>query len=149
MTESHELTKLPVSYQNFYKKHFNSIRTRVTRGKIKDVYHFLIKDTYDQKMAKRHFMEIKDDQKGNFKMNLAFGFILRNLETGELRFFHPSQNNTILDVPVRISDQNDVTDIADKLDQDDIFSYIDAQRPSTKWRAAKLVCLRVDVYKIL
>lgn len=148
MTES-LLSDLPVSYRKFYRKHFNSIRNRVTRGNIKDVYHFLIIDSYDQKVVERYLMEVKNDQKGNFKMNLAFGFILRNLENGDLRFFHPSQNNTILDAPVMISDQNDVTEILDKLDNEDVFSYINAQRPSTKWRAAKIVCLRVDVYKSL
>ena len=28
-----------------------------------------------------------------FTINLSFGFMLRNVETGELRYYHPSQNN--------------------------------------------------------
>jgi hypothetical protein len=31
-----------------------------------------------------------------FKINLSFGFILRNVETGELRYYHSSQNNSRL-----------------------------------------------------
>jgi hypothetical protein len=31
-----------------------------------------------------------------FKINLSFGFILRNVETEELRYYHSSQNNSIL-----------------------------------------------------
>jgi hypothetical protein len=35
-----------------------------------------------------------------FKINLSFAFILRNVETGELRYYHSSQNNSrFFDVP--------------------------------------------------
>jgi hypothetical protein len=30
-----------------------------------------------------------------FKINPSFGFILRNVETGELRYYHSSQNNAV------------------------------------------------------
>jgi hypothetical protein len=32
-------------------------------------------------------------QTSAFRINVSFGFILRNVETGELRYYHPSQNN--------------------------------------------------------
>ena len=38
--------------------------------------------------------------KNAFKINLAFDFILSNLETGEKRYYYPSQNGFIFDQPL-------------------------------------------------
>jgi hypothetical protein len=41
-------------------------------------------------MVRRIFRQ----QTTTFKINLSFGFILRNVETGELRYYHSSKNNS-------------------------------------------------------
>jgi hypothetical protein len=42
------------------------------------------------------------------EINLSFGFILRNVETGELRYYHSSQNNSrMFDVPHLIRTEED------------------------------------------
>jgi hypothetical protein len=44
-----------------------------------------------------------------FKINLSFGFILRNVETGELQYYHSSQNNSrFFDVPHLIRTEEDL-----------------------------------------
>jgi hypothetical protein len=44
-----------------------------------------------------------------FKINLSFGFILRNIETGVLRHYHSSQNNArFFDVPHLIRTEEDL-----------------------------------------
>jgi hypothetical protein len=44
-----------------------------------------------------------------FKINLSFGFILRNVETGELRYYHSSQNNSrFFDAPHLIRTEEDL-----------------------------------------
>jgi hypothetical protein len=53
-----------------------------------------------------------------FTINLLFGVMLRPVETGELRYYHPSQNNTrFFDVPHWIQNEED-------LDFNATFSYI-------------------------
>ena len=47
-------------------------------------------------------------QKNAFKINLAFGFILSNVETGEKRYYYPSQNGLIFDQPLVVADEADL-----------------------------------------
>ena len=53
--------------------------------------------------------QIFREQTTAFKINLSFGFILRNIETGELRYYHSSQNNArFVDVPHLIRTEEDL-----------------------------------------
>ena len=40
-----------------------------------------------------NWMRFFTDQNGAFKINLSLGLILRNMETGEYRYFAPHVNN--------------------------------------------------------
>jgi hypothetical protein len=69
-----------------------------------------------------------------FKINLSFGFILRNIETGELRYYHSSQNNArFVDVPHLIRTEEDLEKCLEELSRHDILEYIRQQRADTKW----------------
>ena len=37
-----------------------------------------------------------------FKLNISFGFIMTNFETGEHQYFYPAQNQTLLNEPYRL-----------------------------------------------
>ena len=80
--------------------------------------------------------------------NAAFGFILKNLDTQELKFFHPSNNNTIFELPKRVLDEQDYENLREDLERRDVVEYANTQRPGTKWRVVKIVCMRFDVYKL-
>jgi DNA-directed RNA polymerase subunit RPC12/RpoP len=76
-----------------YLRHWNTIRTEEAIGnRVQDRYNFTLHDmtasTFPE-MVRRIFRQ----QTTAFKINLSFGFILRNVETGELRYYHSSQNN--------------------------------------------------------
>jgi hypothetical protein len=69
-----------------------------------------------------------------FKINLSFGFILRNIETGVLRYYHPSQNNArFFNFPHLIRTEEDLERFLEELSRHDILEYIRQQRPDTKW----------------
>ena len=46
--------------------------------------------------------EIFTDQNGAFKINLSLGLILRNMETGEYRYFAPHVNDSLFPSPILI-----------------------------------------------
>ena len=72
-------------------------------------------------------------QTSAFRINVSFGFILRNVETGELRYYHPSQNNArFFDVPHLIRNEEDLDKFQDELSHHDMLEYIRQQRPDTK-----------------
>lgn len=48
------------------------------------------------------------DQSSAFKISISFGFILSNVETGEKRYYYPSQNGFIFDQPLVVADEEDL-----------------------------------------
>ena len=91
-----------------YLRHWNTIRTEeVTGNRVQDSYNFTLHDmtasTFPE-MVRRIFRQ----QTTAFKINLSFGFILRNVETGELRYYHSSQNiSRFFDVPHLVRTEED------------------------------------------
>ena len=128
-----------------YRKNYKTIKTRISRGKLKTIYHFLVTDSYN---IKEYLSTVKADQNGKYKLNVALGFILNNIETGELRFFHPSQNSLIFDQPKMLDTEADYKSLLEDLEQEDLINFASSERPSTKWRVTKIVCVRFDTYKL-
>ena len=143
------LQNVPEEYREIYTRHFKTIQTRVHRGKIKLVYHFLMTENYSSKLVKEYMSGIWDEHKNGFKVNAAFGFILKHTDTQELKFFHPSNNNTIFELPKLIMNNRDYKELLADLEKQDVMEYAHVQRPGTKWRVVKIVCMRFDVYKIV
>ena len=135
-------------YIELYKRHWSTIKNSVKRGVFKDVYHFVIYD-YTMMQIKEFLDEVKRDMDNKrFKINAAFGFILQNRSTDELKFFHPSNNNKIWEIPQLIENTEDFTKLRDDLERDDAFEYARLQRPDTSWKVAKIICMRFDVIKL-
>jgi hypothetical protein len=65
---------------------------------------------------------------------VSLGFILRNVETEELRYYHSSQNNSrFFDVPHRIRTEEDLDKFLADLSHQGMLEFIRQQRPDTKW----------------
>ena len=62
-------------------------------------------------------------QKNAFKINLAFGFILSNVETGEKRYYYPSQNGLVLDQPLVVANKADLRRVLQRVGQMDWLEY--------------------------
>ena len=113
-----------------YRQHWQSIRTEEATGNpIQERYSFTLHE-----MTASTFPEmvryLYRQQTTAFKINLSFGFILRNIETGVLQYYHSSQNNVrFFDVPHLIRTEEDL----EELSRHDILEYIRQQRPDTKW----------------
>ena len=58
-------------------------------------------------------------QKNAFKINLSFGFILSNVETGEKRYYYPSQNGLIFDQPLVVADEADLQRLLQRIGETD------------------------------
>ena len=138
-------------YKPIYRKHYNTIRTRVTEGRLRTVYHFLVESDYTREKAKEYISTIglELNRKYSYKINVAFGFILRNHRTQELRFFHPSNNSMLYDLPMSVKNRKDIQKMLDDLENEDARAYAMAHRPSTEWRMEKIVCVRFDLYKMI
>ena len=82
-----------------------------------------------------HLYSIDDNNndKGTYKINLALGMILRHANTGEFRYFIPYRNEMLFDTPYVISRRANLRRLLLRLKKIDIKSYIERQRPNSKW----------------
>ena len=77
------------------------------------------------------------------KVNLAFGFILKNIEDGGFRYFYAQKNNTPLDRSKLVCTHDDLAKRNDFLNQTDVIESCSRERMNTKWRFYKLTNLTV------
>ena len=75
--------------RGFLHPYWTSIRTYYKPGPIQDLYNFLFCNINLENIHN----QIISSQRSRFKINYSFGFVLRNLETHQMRFFHTSFGN--------------------------------------------------------
>ena len=135
---------VPAVYQEIYRRHWNTIKTSVKRGAIRDVYHFPIANY----TSPADYLNTVRAASRTFKINVSFGFIIRNRVTDELKFFHPSNNTLLFETPMLIANESDFTNLLDRVERQDAFDYAREQRPSTNWTVERIICMRLDVYRV-
>ena len=67
------------------------------------------------------------------KVNLAFGFVLKNVEDGSCRFFYAHENNTVMERTKQVCTPDDITNLKEKLHKMDIVDLCTRERANTKW----------------
>ena len=117
-----------------YRQHWPQIRTRFSRrNRLQYWYNFRL-STISSASLREQLNRIFTDETTVFKVNFAFGFILRNTETGALQYHHPSANNNfVLEQPFQISNQDDLDCAIQKITNIDFLEWIQQQRPNSKW----------------
>ena len=68
------------------------------------------------------------------KVNLALGFVLRNVEDGSYRFFYAHENSLLLERSLLIANKEDMTEFQQRLDDLNIVELSTRERSSTKWK---------------
>ena len=111
---------------------------------LKDIINFPVYNLDDNELIK--VLDTIKEKYRRIKVNISLGFILRNREDDELKFFHPSNNNMLFQLSLKID--NDFKNLKDELLNTDWFEVVRQQRPSTKWIIEKMICIRFDVYKL-
>ena len=77
------------------------------------------------------------------KVNLAFGFILKNIEDGGFRYFYAHKNNTLLDRSKLVCFHDDLAKLKDFFNETDVIESCSRERMNTEWRFYKLTSLTV------
>ena len=77
------------------------------------------------------------------KVNLAFGFISKNIEAGGFRYFYAHENNTLLDRSKLVCTHYDLAKLKDFFNQTDVIESCSRERTNTKWRFYKMTNLTV------
>ena len=77
------------------------------------------------------------------KLNLALGFILKNIEEGKLRYFFAHENNTLLEQSKLVSNKDDMVKLKEISKKADVIELCTKERSNTKWRIFKLTNLTI------
>ena len=78
------------------------------------------------------------------KLNLAPGFMLKNIEDEKLRYFCAHENNTLLEEHSKlVSNKDDMTKLKETLKKTDVNESCTKERSNTKWRFFKLSNLTI------
>ena len=77
------------------------------------------------------------------KVNLAIGFILKNIEDGGFRYFYAHENNSLLDRSKLVGTHDDFAKLKDFLNKTDVIESCSRERMNTKWRFYKWTNLTV------
>ena len=126
-------------------RNWTSIRSHTIHQKLTDIYNERITDLTN---LKEIIESIFKEQTTAFKLNLSFGFILKNNETGEVRYYYPSQNGFVFQEPLLIANQEDLENLLNKVADTDWLEYIRKQKPNSKWRVSLTCSVGIYIYKI-
>ena len=141
------INQVPEEYRNIYKTHWSTIRHRVTTGVIKDVYHYPLVTASNSEILE-NLQTTLSNYGEMIKINVCFGFILRKRTTNELKFFHPSNNTMLFELPRMMKSAADCTSLIEDIEKEDAFEYARKQRPSTKWIVDRIICVRFDIFRL-
>ena len=117
--EQRSITDLPEAQQSLvheYRNHWHQIRTPFScKNRILDWYNFRLSSLQPQELI-THLNNIFTDQSTVFKLNVSFGFILRNNETGALQYYYASRNNEqVFEEPFQITTPADFQQVHEAL----------------------------------
>ena len=68
------------------------------------------------------------------KVNLAFGFILKNIEDGGFRYFYAHEDNTLLYRSKFVCTHDDLANLKKLLNQTDVIESCIREKMNTNWR---------------
>ena len=77
------------------------------------------------------------------KLNLALGFILKNIKDGQFRYFYAHENDTLLEQSKRVSNKDDMAKLKEILKKTDVIESCTKERSNTKWKFFKLTNLTI------
>ena len=107
------------------------IRTRSVIRPVQDIYNFFLNSNINDLFDQIH-NTIMSNQNSRFKINFSFGYILKNIETDVLCFFHPSYNNhCVLNTAKLISNSDELSRFLETISENDFENF---ERPDTKWQ---------------
>ena len=88
----------------------------------------------DTKIINKKLEEVFNKLDSAVKINIALGFVLRNIEIGEYQDFYDHENNTSFERSPLLCTKADLRTIQGKLEKFDIAEQCTKEPQNTKWR---------------
>ena len=134
--------------QDVIMQNWGSIRTHTSHGPVQSRYNFslMTSDTVGLELG-----HIFTDQTTAFKLNISYGFILRNRTSGRYRYYHSSCNccGRYLDEPSLITNADTFENFLERINEPDILKWALSQRPNSDWVVGIVANATIFVNRIL
>ena len=121
-------------------RHF-LVDSEIQKGR-HSVFNFVVNNLTAQVIEEK-LDRVVDNLKCAAKLNLALGFILKNIEDGKFRYFYAHENNKLLEESKHVSNKNDMAKMKQILKKTDVIEPCTKERSNTKWRFFKLTNLTI------
>ena len=95
------------------------------------VFNFAVNNLTAQVIGQK-LDRVLDKLKCVAKLNLALGFILKNIEDGKSRYFYAHENNILLEQSKRVSNEDDMVKLKEILKKTDVIESCTKERYNTK-----------------
>ena len=119
-------------------RHF-LVDSEIQKGK-HSVFNFAVSNLTAQVIEEK-LDHVLDKLKCVAKLNLALGFILKDIEDGKFRYFYAHESNTLLEQSKLVSNKDDMAKLKEILKKTDVIELCTKERSKTKWRFFKLTNL--------
>ena len=106
------------------------------------VFNFAM-SSFDMSLLNEKLDYVIKELKCAAKVNLAFGFVLKNIEDGSCRYFLAHENKTVMQRSKLLCKHADMTDLKDRMQKMDIVDIFNRERSNTKWKPYKLTNLTI------
>ena len=126
--------ELSSDLQDAVRDNWGSIRTYVAQGPVHTRYNHRL-TTMDTRELQEPLRQLFEEQTTAFKVNVSFGFILKQKATSRLRYYHSSNNccGRYLEEPSLITNRDDFESFLERIRESDILQWAVAQRPNSDW----------------
>ena len=101
------------------------------------MFNFVVNNLTAQVIAEK-LDRVLDKLKCVAKLNLALGFILKNIEEGKFKYFYVHENNTLLEQSKLVSNKDDMAKSKEILKKTYVIESCTKERFNTKWRFSKI-----------
>ena len=108
------------------------VDTEMKNGRHK-VFNFQM-SKFNTKLINEKLEEVFNKLDSAAKTNIALVFFLRNIETGEYRYFYAHENNNLFEKSYLLCTKADLIAIQGKVEKFDIVEQCTQERQNTKWR---------------
>ena len=130
--KSHD--ELSSDLQDAIRENWASVRTYVARGPVQTRFNHRL-SSLDTRELQEPLHQLFEEQTTAFKVNVSFGFILKQKATSRLRYYHSSNNccGRYLEEPSLITNRDDFESFLERIREPDILQWAVAQRPNSDW----------------
>ena len=120
--------------QDAVRDNWGSIGTYLAQGPVQTRYNHRL-TSLDMRDSHEQLRVLFDQQTTSFKINCSFAFILKEKQSGRLKYYHSSNNccGRYLEEPSLIGNRADFDQFLERIHESDILQWAIAQRPNSDW----------------